>query len=478
MSGSLALLFAFGFIACAFARDVKRRGEVSPAVWIATLWLMRVGSRGLDEWRGASVSDDGGSGGIDQLFIFVVAVLGFAVVGRRWAQVQMVLRRNVPVVVFFAYITLSVTWSQSPFDSIKQLFRAFGDLSMVLLIITEPRPLEAMLTMFRRSLLLLIPLSVVFAKYYPDLGRMREKNWEPDSWIGVSTHKNCLGQLCFLAAVVFVIEIVRAMRRRKFGVWQVPLKMPFETIYLAMSFYLLNGGGAQRSTTSILCVVTAIGLFLLFEKLRSRPRVASKVLLGIICAIALLNVTADFFGGSLSATVAESQGKDPTLTGRTELWADILDVAKQRPILGAGFMSFWTPEVKAHLKSIPRESWGPMHADCGYVETYIQLGWVGILLLGLLIIHGYVGSNKAMAYDFDYGRFRLVLLVTALLQNLTESGFPRPTQIVMFTFLLVAIDVRAPRPPRSAKTVGKQAGLSQLGRASGHVTRERLVTGS
>jgi exopolysaccharide production protein ExoQ len=476
MPPQLALLLALGFIACAYFRENKRRGEVSAAVWIATLWMMRCGSRGLDEWRGGGVSDDGGGNqSIDQLFIFTVAVLGFVVVARRWSQVNMVLRRNVPVVIFFCYITLSVIWSQSPFDSIKQLFRAFGDLSMVLLIVTESRPLEAMLTMFRRGLLLLIPLSVVCAKYYPELGRMREKNWEPDSWIGVSTHKNCLGQICFLAAIVFVIEIARTMRRRKFPFWQVPLKMPFETIYIAMTVYLLNGG-SERSTTSILCVGIAIGLFFLFEKLRSRPRVASKVLLGIVCAIALLNVAANFFGASLSAIVAQSQGKDPTLTGRTELWADIIDVAKERPIFGAGFMSFWTPEVKAHIKSIPRESWGPEHADNGYVETYAQLGWLGLLLIGLLVIHGYVRSNRALVYDFDYACFRLVLLVTALLQNLTESGFPRPTQIVWFTFLLVVLDPRAPRPPRSTSTAERQE-LTQLGRARGGITRERLATG-
>jgi exopolysaccharide production protein ExoQ len=473
MPPQLALILALGLVAYGYIRENKRRGEASAAVWIATLWMMRCGSRGIDAWMGGGISDDGGAN-IDQLFLFIVAVLGFVVVARRWSTVKMVLQRNVPVLVFFGYITLSVTWSQSPFDSSKQLFRAFGDLSMVLLIVTEARPLEAMLTMLRRGLLLLIPLSVVLAKYYAELGRMHEKNWEPDSWIGVTTHKNCLGQLCLLAGIVFFIEIARTMRRRKFKFWEVPLRMPFETFYIAMTVYLLNGG-SEHSTTAILCLFIAFGLFFFIEKLRSRPRIVPKVMFGVICVIALLNVTAVIFGGSLSGIVAQSQGKDPTLTGRTDLWTDITDYAK-RPIFGAGFMSFWTPEVKAYFKSIPRESWGPQQAHNGYLETYIQLGWVGVLLLALLIIHGYVRSTRAFVYDFDFARFRLVLLLTALLQNYTESGFPRPTQIVWFTFLLVVLDPPVPRSPRSTSPAEKQGELTQLGRAREHITRERLVT--
>ncbi|MBV9878306.1 MAG: O-antigen ligase family protein [Verrucomicrobia bacterium] len=457
MSPQLALLLAIGFIAAAYIHENQRRGKTSAAVWIATLWMMRCGSRGLDEWRGGGISDDGGASGIDQIFIFVVAVLGFSVVARRWSQVKTVLGRNWPILLYYGYITLSVLWSGSQLDSAKQLFRAFGDLAIVLLVLTEANPLEAILTMFRRGLLLLIPLSVVFAKYFSELGRMREKNWEPDSWIGVTTHKNCLGQLCFLALIVFVIEIARSMHQRRFSIWRVPLKMPFEVIYIALSIYLLNGGGA-KSTTSILCVFVAMGLFLLLEKLRSRPRLASKTLLALICGLGFLYVAVNFFGGSLSAIVASSQGKDPTLTGRTELWADILDIDK-RPWFGPGFMGFWSPEVKAHVKKIPRESWGPEHADCGYVETYIQMGWVGVLLLGLLIIHGYIGANKALKTDFDWGRFRLVLLLTTLLQNVTESGFPRPMQILWFTFLLVALDHARSRLPQTRKLAEWERGI-------------------
>ena len=72
--------------------------------------------------------------------------------------------------------------------------------------------------------------------------------------------------------------------------------------------------------------------------------------------------------------------------------------------------------------------------------------------------------------------FRLVLLLGALLQNFTEAGFPRPTQLVWFTFLLVVLDPLAPRPRRSTSPAEKQGELTQSGRAREAITRERLVT--
>ena len=36
-------------------------------------------------------------------------------------------------------------------------------------------------------------------------------------------------------------------------------------------------------------------------------------------------------------------GKDPTLTGRTDIWLATLDLIKQKPLLGWGYMATWVP---------------------------------------------------------------------------------------------------------------------------------------
>jgi exopolysaccharide production protein ExoQ len=455
MSRELPLLLVFGFCALAFLGESRNHDKSSPALWIVTLWVMRCASRGLDQWNPWQV--DEAAAIYDQLFLFVVAGLGFAVVGRRWPRAAVVLRRNLPILVFYGYIALSITWSPIMLDSSKRLLRAFGDLAMVLIVLTEINPFEAMLTVLWRTALLLIPVSVVLVKYYDLIGTMYESDLKL-SWIGVTTQKNCLGQLCLLAVIVLFLRIVRTVRRRKFAVWQIPMKLPFETICLGMTLYLLNGDGGHRSATSIIALALAIGLLYLLEKLRSRPRVVPRVLLILACMLGLFNLTASFFfDRSLSDLVVESQGRDSTLTGRTALWADILSVANH-PIVGSGYMAFWTPSMMAYIKSFPGQSWGPGQAHNGYLETYIQLGWIGIILLILLIVHAWRGSSRMLLHDFDYGRFRLILLLTVLLQNYTEAGFPRATNIVWVSFLLVAVDpyISRPRIARKAPSTKRE----------------------
>jgi exopolysaccharide production protein ExoQ len=43
---------------------------------------------------------------------------------------------------------------------------------MALVLLTEPDPEEALVRMMKRSAYVLLPVSVLFIKYYPELGRI------------------------------------------------------------------------------------------------------------------------------------------------------------------------------------------------------------------------------------------------------------------------------------------------------------------
>ena len=71
-------------------------------------------------------------------------------------------------------------------------------------------------------------------------------------------------------------------------------------------------------------------------------------------------------------------GKDPTLTDRTLLWAELLKV-DINPLFGTGFESFWLGE---RFRSFTASHWwAPNEAHNGYLETYLNLGLVGLFLL-------------------------------------------------------------------------------------------------
>jgi exopolysaccharide production protein ExoQ len=479
MAGYLALLSAFVFTALALRRDVRLSDGVSVTVWIPTLWMMRCASRSMDLWFHAGARE---ANVYDQWYLPILLIAAVAVLARRGEAFRRTAGLNVPLLVLFAYLVLSVSWSPIPIDSTKRAVRACGDLVMAVLLATEVRPHAAIMAMCRRCAFVLIPLSLALAKYYPALGRAREKNWAADSWIGVATHKNTLGQLCLVAGLVLVVHIIQTARRRKLSWRAVPVEMRTEVLCLALSIYLLGGfGGSTYSTTSVIATALGLGVTLTVGKLRSRPRmVPAFLLVGCIGFMMAMAASELIVGKSLRVTVADLQGKDSTLAGRTELWREVWRRASDHPWLGSGYGGFWTTRLMAELESRPEFSWGPQQAHNGYLETYAQLGAIGLILLGWTIWHGISGSLRILPLDFDDGQLRVALLLPILLLNYSEAGFPRQNHLMWFMFLVSSVHSLAAmnrvsthgpaagfkrtaglKPPRGIRTV--TGGASQVG---------------
>jgi hypothetical protein len=68
--------------------------------------------------------------------------------------------------------------------------------------------------------------------------------------------------------------------------------------------------------------------------------------------------------------------------------------------------------------------WHPVQAHNGFIETYLNLGAIGLVLLCGYVVNLYATSVKRMrSQEFDLGRFTFTFLLIALLYNLTEAGF-------------------------------------------------------
>src|SRR5262249_29264264 len=113
------------------------------------------------------------------------------------------------------------------------------------------------------------------------------------------------------------------------------------------------------------------------------------------------------------------------------------------PIVGAGFESFWLGRRVTSLWE--RYWWRPNQAHNGYLETYLNLGAIGVLLLGGLIVRGYRNVIATLYQDPEAGRLKLAFLAAALLYNLTEAAF-KTTHPVWIAFFLAVIRVPRPAP--------------------------------
>jgi len=149
-----------------------------------------------------------------------------------------------------------------------------------------------------------------------------------------------------------------------------------------------------------------------------------------------INIT---LGEGVTGLTAEV-GRDVTLTGRTDLWAELLrkDI---NPLLGTGFESFWLGERAQYFWK--KYWWRPTQAHNGYLELYLNLGIIGIGLLASMIFFSYRNIRKSLVTEFYFASFRLSVLIIVLIYNLTESAF-KGLHIMWFMLLLVSIEYSRP----------------------------------
>src|SRR2546427_4436350 len=431
------IIFALGILGL-FLLDRDKKSRVSPALWIAVAWLSISASRTVSQWVGGvefmaspDVLVEGSP--LDALIFAGLMAAGLVVLLTRGERAGELLRANGPLLVFFSYCAVSVLWSDYPFVAFKRWTKAVGDLVMVLVVLTDPEPTAALKRFSARLRCLLIPLSALLIGYYPGVGWSYIPSTGAPYYMGVATGKNGLGIVCLVFGLGSLWRFLEALhseeRPRRAG----PLIA--HGAVLGMALWLLY---MADSATSLACFLVGGALIALTSQHGSalRPAAAYALTAGIVALLSL-----GLFVDSEEALI-ETMGRDVTLTGRTQLWEDLLRMTAD-PWFGTGFESFWLGERVKSLWS--QYLWRPNQAHNGYLEVFLNLGWVGVALLGFVIAWGYRNVVGALHRDPELGGLRLAFFVVALLYNVTEAAF-RMMHPVWIVFLLAVVGKPDPEP--------------------------------
>jgi O-antigen ligase len=141
--------------------------------------------------------------------------------------------------------------------------------------------------------------------------------------------------------------------------------------------------------------------------------------------------------------VANALGRQSNLSGRTEIWGAVIP-AVPNSIVGAGFESFWiSPSVQIFQRTLLDLGWYPPlvevlnEAHNGYLEMFLNLGWIGVGLLALVLIGGYKRACKAFQRDPELGSLFLAFIAAGAVYSITEAGFRMMSP--SWIFLLLAI---------------------------------------
>lgn len=449
-------IFTLGILGL-FYLDRGKGGLASKALWIPAVWLFLASSRPVSAWFGVAPSSanaaqayvDGSP--IDRAVYTLLVVAALTVAFARRDRVAPLLLRNKAIVLFFLFCGLSILWSDFPVVAFKRYIKALGDVAVILIVLTEAEPVESLKRVLIRLGFILFPLSVLFIRYYPSLGEAVTQDWTMEA-IGVAQQKNSLGGICFIYGLVF-IWCFDSLYCQRGNPSRARRLLAYGSI-LAMIIWLLH---QCNSMTSITGLAMAGSVMLLSRRLSSSGK-RTWVHLLVISVITgcIFSLFLDPASGLISAL-----GRNPNLTGRTVIWHLVLSL-HTNPWIGTGFESFWLGQRLEEM-SAAMPNFIPNEAHNGYLEVYLNLGWVGLTTLALLLATGYRRVIATLHKDPQTGALFLAFFLATIIESFTEAAF-RMMGLTWMLLLLVtaaypAMCLRGARTPTQARSaVGHGSG--------------------
>lgn len=427
MPPPLALLVCVALVFVLLRFDRRLSSGVSGAIWIPTLWLLSVASKPLAYWFSWSGESTESGSPLDQVFLVSVLLLGVGVIARRQLNWRKILTENRWVVVLIIYMLISIIWSEIPLVSFKRWIRELIAVVMALVVLSERKPFLSIESILRRSAYILIPFSLVLIKYFPALGVQYGRWSGKQMWIGVTLQKNGLGRLCLISSFFLIWIIFQKWAEQK----SKKNKSYADVVILIISLYLLKGPENAYSATSVASLVLGIiALAILYYLKKMHFRVPLAGFLSIVLLLLGFGVLTPFFGGATVSGITGNLGRDDTLTGRTETWAQLVPLAMSNPVIGCGYGSFWTSRT--------REQFQMSHGHNGYLDLILEQGFLGLIILSAFLVNIGVKLHKILKYNFYFSSLGICFLLMSLIYNTTESAFSSLAEHMTAVLLLIS----------------------------------------
>jgi O-antigen ligase len=439
MTPGVALLVTAALIAWLLVRDARQRPHLSPSVWLVMVWTVLIASRSPSSWLfgtdlGYDLPGSREAGHPLDAFVYTALIaIGLSVLIRRSVAWDQVFAQNWWLGALYVFWLTTVLWSDYPVVTAKRLVKDFGNVVMILILLTEQYRSSAVRAALVRSAYVCVPLSLLVIRYYPAIGRTYVGyHGDVAMYVGVASHKNSLGVLAFVAVFVLAWDALSRVRVERRSVMSVLVSA--HAFVLAGACYLVR---IADSATSLLCVIVGVAILALLAipVMRESRWLLESTTAG--CLFMVWMILPVFDAGT---SLLRALGRDPTLTSRVGIWDIALRFAAN-PLVGAGYNTFWTGERVVELQAAV--GGGIIQAHNGYLDVYLNGGLVGLGVLALVLTSGYRRLKAQVSEGGLDARFRLTILMLALLHNLSEASFSI-LSLLWFVTLVAVVEYDAP----------------------------------
>ena len=317
---------------------------------------------------------------------------------------------------------VSFAWSQDPAHSLLMGTCYLIDTLFAFYLVARFEPDELM-RLLERLLLLLCVISVVMVFAFPQYGRSQLDARNPDAWAGIFSSRSaaCRAYEYLLAASLVLWRKHRTAQR---------------AITMLLALLMMANGHVVTTMLMLALFAAYLGVRHLSHRLTKRTSFA--LLLFVVAATAAASASIYCF----SSVVLGALGRDPTLTGRTEIWAVLLESVRKRPLLGYGFCAFWQGLNGESGAVIHRFHWTFGYAHNGYLEICLQLGLAGLAIflatLAKALRDAWVCTrmDPSGRYDWYVG---IVLLM--LIQNVDDCTVLWPRDLLSILYIVACCAV-------------------------------------
>lgn len=347
--------------------------------------------------------------------LVLFGVLSFS----RLRELESLALGNLLSMLFLILVLTSTVWSIHPDVSIR---RGVGYAVTLLIAMYIPARFELAdgLKILSIGFAISAICSLLFVAAAPKYGIMH--NWElAGDWRGVFAHKNQLGSVMGVAvfAQLFLLTLSATPRGRGVAL---------------LLLYLILAVLSHSATAVLMSAIYVVGAgaYWAWPNSRLSGPVVSLSLALVLTLIAVVVLYAP-------ALVLGALGKDSTLTGRTSLWALVVHLIAQKPLLGWGYRAMWQQADAVTIHINDAVGWAVPGSHNAFLEIALQLGLIGVGLLILILITGLYRAARCSQLGIQpLGWFSMVFFggIIAAGQTLETLGQNQVIEWFVFNMLL------------------------------------------
>jgi exopolysaccharide production protein ExoQ len=341
------------------------------------------------------IPDDGKARWQNMLYWPVAAALTLTLVFRNWERIDRRFFHSLPIMSLIAYLVFaaaSVTWAYAPDFAFSRLLVQVLAVIIVAVPYALPIPGKYTIPGVHLCYAIALAISAVYVLTTPP---------SPVGHPGYFSHKQELGLLCAGGIILSIHELLHRGWRRLVGL-----------IVIGLGFWIVFASESKSAVAfAVFATICSWLILLICKKTRLTPAY-------IIAAV----VVASIFVSNPIERLGYKLYGDPTLTGRTGIWAFANYQISRKPWLGWGFHSyFFVPnspqkEARGYIRDMPS-------SHSGYLELKLETGRIGYWIF-LVFIYASLHllervRRKAPVRAWCY----LSIELFAILINLTDSNW-------------------------------------------------------